>query len=158
VFATGVVLGAGAGAALKALGKGRKAFRAAARAADEAAESPGAAGRLVDEAGEAAGVIPAARHRPSGEKGTRSTKATRAWYHTQLDTMPSKIEGLPLREQALKAFQLRNEAKVAARELMADRAAAAALPPPFSIADLTRKAYRNGLYGDSLWIYIRDAS
>src|SRR5690606_748118 len=57
----------------------------------------------------------------------------------RLDTAGSPVrlpeEGLPLREQALKAFQLRNEAKLAARELMADRAAAAALPPPPSIAD-----------------------
>jgi RHS repeat-associated protein len=95
---------------------------------------------------------------PVASKGGLSNQATRSAYHEMLDAIPGKIEGLPLKEQALKAFQLRNEAKLATRRLMADQAAAEALPQPATLADMVRKAYRKGLVGDDVWRYIQDAS
>ncbi|RFA24284.1 hypothetical protein CAI21_22275 [Alkalilimnicola ehrlichii] len=62
---------------------------------------------------------------------------------------------LPLREQALQSFQMRNEVKLQARTFMADRAAAEALPPPRTLQDVVRKAYQQGLRGDDVWNYVR---
>ncbi|RMH39792.1 MAG: hypothetical protein D6694_10855 [Gammaproteobacteria bacterium] len=91
--------------------------------------------------------------------GSLSNEATRKWYHQQLDAIPSKIDSsLPLREQALQAFKLRNYIKLQARELMADRAAAASLPEPKTLQDVVRKAYGRGLRGDDVWRYVLGGS
>ena len=91
--------------------------------------------------------------------GTLSNEATREWYHQQLDAIPSQIDpNLPLKEQALQAFKLRNDVKLQARELMADQAAARSLPPPKTLQDVVRKAYSQGLSGDEVWNYVLGGS
>ncbi|WP_158529626.1 hypothetical protein [Parvibium lacunae] len=88
-----------------------------------------------------------------------SNEQTRIWYHNQLDAIPTQIDStLSLREQALQSFQMRNEIKLQARELMSDRAAAAELPEPKTLQDVVRKAYEQGLRGDDVWIYVRDGA
>jgi hypothetical protein len=91
--------------------------------------------------------------------GSLSNEATRKWYHQQLDAIPSQIDSsLPLREQALQAFKLRNDVKLQARDLMADRATAASLPAPKTLQDVVRKAYDQGLRGDDVWRYVLGGS
>ncbi|MCU7937583.1 MAG: hypothetical protein KZQ99_22460, partial [Candidatus Thiodiazotropha sp. (ex Dulcina madagascariensis)] len=91
--------------------------------------------------------------------GSLSNEATRKWYHQQLDAISSKIDSsLPLKEQALQAFKSRNDVKMQARELMADRAAAASLPAPKTLQDVVRKAYGQGLRGDDVWRYLLGGS
>jgi hypothetical protein len=87
--------------------------------------------------------------------GSLSNEATRAWYKARLGEIPSRLDqSLPLRERALQAFKLRNEIKLQARELMADRAAAASLPAPRSLADVVGRAYESGARGDDVWRYV----
>jgi len=63
--------------------------------------------------------------------GSLSNEATREWYLEQLQNIPAYIDqAASLRDQALQAFQLRNDAKEIARELMSDQDALAKLPPP----------------------------
>ena len=64
----------------------------------------------------------------------------------------------PLKEQALQAFILRNEIKMEARGLMADRITAASLPAPKTLQDVVRNAYNQGLRGDDIWRYILGGS
>jgi RHS repeat-associated protein len=79
------------------------------------------------------------------EPGTLSNVEARKFYHQLLDAIPSKIDqSLPLKERALQAFELRHQAKVQAREAMADREAVKQLRPIQSLRDLVRKAYREG--------------
>jgi hypothetical protein len=93
------------------------------------------------------------------EAGTLSNEATRHWYHAQLDSIPSRIDArLPIRERSLQAFAMRNEAKLRARALMADRAAAESLPPPSTLQEVVRRAYERGLRGDEVWRYVLDGS
>jgi len=88
-----------------------------------------------------------------------SNEAVRKWYHKNLDNVVSQIDPtLPLREQALQAFKLRNQIKLEARDLMADRAAAAALPAPKTLQDVVKKAYKQGHTGDDVWRYVLGSS
>ena len=81
--------------------------------------------------------------------------ATREWYHAQLEQIPGRLDqSLPLRERALQAFKLRNEIKLQARALMADRATAEALPSPRTLADVVKRAYDSGARGDDIWRYV----
>ncbi len=71
----------------------------------------------------------------------------------------SKIDtDLPLKEQALTAFRLRNEIKLEARVLMSDRAAAAALPAPKTVNEVVKKAHQKGYIGDDVWRYVMGSS
>lgn len=71
-----------------------------------------------------------------------SNAETRKWYHDQLAKIPSKIDrGLTPKEQALKAYKLRNEVKLKARELMKDKAALKTFPLPYTLSDVVSKAY-----------------
>ena len=45
-----------------------------------------------------------------------------------------------------------------ARELMADRAGAASLPEPRSLADVMARAYESGKRGDDVWRYVLEGS
>ncbi|MBP9777579.1 MAG: hypothetical protein KBD25_00190 [Rickettsiaceae bacterium] len=85
----------------------------------------------------------------------------RAWYHSQLDLIPTKIDmSLPPRERGLLAFQLRNEIKMQARELMSDRAVAETLPTEKKLSEAVRSVYNGGegATGDELWDQIMGKS
>jgi RHS repeat-associated protein len=100
----------------------------------------------------------ARRKKIAAPKGGASNLDVRKWYHSQLDAIPGKIgKSASMREQALQAFKLRNEAKLAARKMM-DPEQVANLPPLATLKDLVRKGYRLGLRGNDLWRYIRDSS
>ena len=87
-------------------------------------------------------------HKPA----SLSAGDARDWYHRQLDDIPSQIDSKQsLRGQGLQAFELRNNAKIRARELMVDQSKAAGLPPPSTLQDVVRKAYNKGLRGDDVW-------
>ncbi len=91
--------------------------------------------------------------------GSLTNQATRQWYHGQLSHLPSRIDSsLPLRDRALQAFQLRNQIKLEARALMADRALAESLPALRSVSDVVGRSYRRGLCGDALWQRILEQS
>jgi hypothetical protein len=79
-------------------------------------------------------------------------RATREWYHNQLDKIPALInQNLPLRERALQAVKLRNDIKIQARELMADQKLAKTLDPLLSLKVLTKNAYDKNKVGDKIW-------
>ena len=90
--------------------------------------------------------------------------AVRQHYLKTLEGIPGKIDGsLPIREQALQAFQLRNAAKVEARAMMTDRQAAALLDktdPIPTLQDVVRKVYDGGRgpVGDDMWRAILESS
>jgi hypothetical protein len=91
--------------------------------------------------------------------GSLSVEATRRWYHSELASISARIDSsLPLREQALRAFHMRNEIKLQARSLMADRVAAEGLPPTSTLQDVVKRAYDRGLRGDEVWKYVLDGS
>jgi hypothetical protein len=90
--------------------------------------------------------------------------AVRQHYLKTLEGIPGKIDGsLPIREQALQVFQLRNAAKVEARAMMTDRQAAALLDktdPIPTLQDVVRKVYDGGRgpVGDDMWRAILESS
>ena len=90
--------------------------------------------------------------------------AVRQHYLKTLEGIPGKIAGsLPIRDQALQAFQLRNAAKVEARAMMTDRNAAALLnktDPIPTLQDVVRKVYDGGRgpVGDDMWRAILESS
>ncbi len=50
-----------------------------------------------------------------------NNEEVRKWHHEQLADIPNRIDNsLPIRDQALQVFLLRNEIKMAARDLMLD--------------------------------------
>ena len=92
-------------------------------------------------------ALPAAR--------SLSNEATRAWYKNALSEIPKRLnQAGSLRDRALQAFKMRNEIKLQARELMADRAAANSLPSPRTLADVVKRAYQSGARGDDIWRYV----
>lgn len=90
--------------------------------------------------------------------------AVRQYHLNTLEGIPGKIDGsLPIREQALQAFHLRNAAKVEARAMMTDRQAAALLDktdPIPTVQDIVRKVYDGGRgpVGDDMWRTILESS
>lgn len=90
--------------------------------------------------------------------------AVRQHYLKTLEGIPGKIDGsLPIREQALQAFQLRNAAKIEARAMMTDRQAAALLDktdPIPTLQDIVRKTFNGGQgpVGDDMWRAILESS
>jgi len=78
-----------------------------------------------------------------------------------LKSIPGKIDTtLPLREQAMQAFNLRNAAKIDARAAMADGGALLNKTDPIpTIQDVVRRAYQDkGLVGDDMWRSILESS
>jgi len=71
---------------------------------------------------------PFALSKESGKAGTLSNLETRQWY-LQQETKISELinKNASLEEQARQAFELRNQFRTQARELMADRDLAASL-------------------------------
>jgi RHS repeat-associated protein len=87
--------------------------------------------------------------------------AVRQGYLNALEAIPSKINTtLPLREQAMQAFNLRNVAKIDARAAMADGGALLNKTDPIpTIQDVVRRAYQDkGLVGDDMWRSILESS
>ena len=83
----------------------------------------------------------------------------RQWYLDQLSQIPGQIDPtLPLQQQALQAFVMRNALKLAARDLMSDQDTLNALPPPSTLQDIVSVAYNRNLVGDNLWNYIYESS
>jgi len=87
----------------------------------------------------------------------------RKFYLNQLSKIPNQIDAsLPLREQAIQAFNLRNAVKIEARSAMTDQEAAILLnrtDPIPTIQDIVRKVYKEkGLIGDDLWKNILESS
>jgi hypothetical protein len=68
----------------------------------------------------------------------------------------------PIREQALEAFQLRNQVRTDARELMSNRELAAQLDitdPNLTLQQIVQRKYQvKGLVGDDLWSDILKSS
>jgi hypothetical protein len=87
--------------------------------------------------------------------------AVRQGYLDALKAIPGKIDTtLPLREQAMQAFNLRNAAKIDARAAMADGGALLNKTDPIpTIQDVVRRAYQEkGLVGDDMWRSILESS
>lgn len=85
--------------------------------------------------------------------------ATRRWYIAQVRKIPSLLdENLSLREKALKAFSLRNEFKMQARDLMKNQRLVKRLPAPADLKKLVRKSYINNEVGDKMWQEILESS
>jgi RHS repeat-associated protein len=89
-------------------------------------------------------------------------KASRSWYHSQLDSIPSQIDNsLPLRDQARQAFELRNQARQNARQLMSNRQLATDLDftdPLPSWHQMLKRAASNGYEGEDVYLYILRSS
>jgi hypothetical protein len=97
------------------------------------------------------------------KRGTLSTLDARKWYLKKETEILERIDpNLPLRERAMKAFEVRNQIRTKARDLMKDRTEAARLmreEPNMSLSDIVRHKYQNkGLTGDDLWKDILDSS
>lgn len=95
--------------------------------------------------------------------GTLDDVSVRKWYHQQLDAIPGKIDRTqPLRNQARQAFELRNQARVDARALMADRAKALGYDvtdPIRTLQEQIRYAVEvRGKQGSEIWEYILESS
>ncbi len=88
--------------------------------------------------------------------------AARRWYHQQLDNIPGQIDRTAsVRNQARQAFDLRNQAKMNARDLMMDQNAVRALDvsdPIPSWQDMIRHAQSKGHEGSAIWDYILESS
>jgi hypothetical protein len=79
--------------------------------------------------------------------------AVRQGYLNALEAIPGQINTtVPLREQAMQAFNLRNAAKIDARAAMADGGALLYKTDPIpTIQDVVRRAYQDkGLVGDDM--------
>lgn len=84
---------------------------------------------------------------------------TRDWYILHVLEIGDNLnKTLPLRQQAVQAFMLRNEIRDVARTLMKDVQIVTELPAKKSFIYFTRKYYQQGYTGDSLWQAIIDSS
>ena len=95
--------------------------------------------------------------------GTFDGVSVRKWYHKQLDVIPGKVDQTQsIRNQARQAFEMRNQARIDARALMADRAKAL----EFDVTDPIRiwqeqikyAAEVRGKKGSEIWEYILESS
>ncbi len=97
-----------------------------------------------------------------GGKHSLSNVEARKWYLEQEAKIPDMIDkSLPLEEQAKQAFNLRNQFRTLARELMADRATAESLyktDPNLTWEEIVRKQREKGLKGDDIYKAIIESS
>ena len=121
----------------------------AAKGAGNAAEDAGKVGKTAGKVGE------------SGKYSLSNVEA-RKWYLEQEAKIPDMIDkSLPLEEQAKQAFDLRNQFRTQARELMADRATAESLyktDPNLAWEEIVRKQRAKGLEGDDIYKAIIESS
>ena len=137
---------AGGGGSTNGVRSGRTSLRSGRRGAD------------WSEYGE---TIGASRNEAPPAPGSLSDLAARSWYKKQLAAIPGKIDpSLPLKQRALQAFKMRNELKMSARDLMYNREAAGALPPPRTLEDVIGRAIRKGgaRTPDEIWTYVLHGS
>jgi hypothetical protein len=94
--------------------------------------------------------------------GSMDDVAARQWYHQQLDGIAGQIDRTQsLRNQAMQAFDLRNQARIDARALMSDRAKAAALDvsdPIRSWQDMLKYQAGKGHEGSAIYQAILDSA
>ena len=94
--------------------------------------------------------------------GSLSDVEARQWYLNQEAKIKSMIDTTkPLEQQARQAFNLRNQFRTQARELMSDRALAESLyktDPNMTWQQVVERYSNRGLSGDSLWQEIINAS
>jgi hypothetical protein len=97
---------------------------------------------------------------PFAAKISQGDRPVRQWYKAEIAKIPFRVDTkLPLREQALQAFHMRNEIKLAARKMMTDPIEIRLLPPPRTFEDIVARARAAGFNGDALWRHIiTDAS
>ena len=97
-----------------------------------------------------------------GGKHSLSNVEARRWYLEQEAKIPDMIDkSLTLEEQAKQAFNLRNQFRTQARELMADRATAESLykiDPNLTWEEIVRKQSEKGLEGDDIYKAIIESS
>lgn len=90
--------------------------------------------------------------------GSLSNVEARKWYLEQESKIKDLINtSLPLEQQAKQAFDLRNQFRTMARELMADRKLAEHLmktEPNMTWEQIVAKKKNEGYSGDDLWIAI----
>ena len=95
-------------------------------------------------------------------KYSLSNVEARKWYLEQEAKIPDMIDkSLPLEEQAKQAFNLRNQFRTQARELMEDRATAESLyktDPNLAWEEIVRKQRAKGLEGDDIYKAIIESS
>lgn len=95
-------------------------------------------------------------------KHSLSNVEARRWYLEQEAKIPDMIDkSLTLEEQAKQAFNLRNQFRTQARELMADRATAESLykiDPNLTWEEIVRKQSEKGLEGDDIYKAIIESS
>ena len=139
----------GAGNAAEDAGKAGKGLEGAANGAESAAEDAGKVGKTAGKVGE------------SGKYSLSNVEA-RKWYLEQEAKIPDMIDkSLPLEEQAKQAFNLRNQFRMQARELMADRATVESLyktDPNLAWEEIVRKQRAKGLEGDDIYKAIIESS
>lgn len=94
-------------------------------------------------------------YKGSSKAGTLSNLETRQWYLQQEAKIPELInKNASLEEQARQAFDLRNQFRTQARELMADRDLAASLnktDPNLTWEQVIQKYTEKGFQGDDLY-------
>ena len=94
--------------------------------------------------------------------GTLSNVDTRKWYLEQEAKIPNLIDhSLPLEQQAKQAFDLRNQYRMQARELMSDRQLAESLnvtDPNLTWEQIIQKQIDKGLSGDDIYKAIIESS
>jgi RHS repeat-associated protein len=125
------------------------------------AYTAGAGGSAIAASRAAPMAATAARVEAAVVKEGANNVAVRQGYLNALEAIPSKINTtLPLREQAMQAFNLRNVAKIDARAAMADGGALLNKTDPIpTIQDVVRRAYQDkGLVGDDMWRSILESS
>ena len=96
------------------------------------------------------------------EPGTLSNIDARKWYLEQEAKIPDLIhDSLPLEQQARQAFELRNQYRTQARELMSDRQLAESLyvtDPNLTWEQIIQKQIDKGLSGDDIYKAIIESS
>ena len=96
------------------------------------------------------------------KNGTLSNYEARKWYLEQERKIPDMIDrNKPLIDQAKQAFNLRNQFRTQARELMADRKAAAELyknDPNMTWEEIVQKYRDRGLEGNEIYKAILESA
>ena len=94
--------------------------------------------------------------------GTLSSRSARAWYLSQEERIPNLIDRTqPLDMQARQAFEMRNDIRTQARDLMADRDRADFLgrtEPNMTWNQIVERYTSQGYTGDALWNRILGSS
>lgn len=97
-----------------------------------------------------------------GGSGSLSNVEARKWYLEHEAKIPDMIDSsLPLEEQAKQAFNLRNQFRTEARELMADRKTAESLyitDPNKTWEEMLKRQIDKGLTGDDIYKEIIESS